>query len=261
MTKICPLVIPPTSCAKSQLLLATQLLGVLIVPCNAWLFLLRVRSIPAYPGSRVIVLICGVLWLMTCSSALMFRAFKAPEIHLGNGTCILVPEFDGSFLSVPLISTVAFDTATMIAISLGFVMNSPNPTWRSRIKSIIFVGDVGKVSGALLRSGRLYYLYVISHLWYTQTIHTYARTFCSATIGVHLSMTIITLGTSISPPYICQLSILTGVFQTIMTCRVFRLLRLTNRSELENHSSVLVTDSTVLFGTSSMSDQSDPTLR
>ena len=90
----------------------------------------------------------------------MFHAFRAPNIPVGDGTCILRPEFDGTFLGLPLIAIVVFDTATMIAvvIVIGFVMNSPARSWSGRIRSVLLIKDMGKLSGTLLRSGQIYYL-------------------------------------------------------------------------------------------------------
>ena len=150
--------IPQSSCYKGQLLLAAQFLSVLVIPCNTWLFFLRVRAIPPYCGSRVTVFICGILWFSTCSSAFMFHAFSATSTPVGDGTCILRPEFDGTFLGLPLIAIVVFDTATMIAVVIGFVMNSPARSWSGRIRSVLLIKDMGKLSGTLLRSGQIYYL-------------------------------------------------------------------------------------------------------
>ena len=88
----------------------------------------------------------------------MFHAFRATSTPVGDGTCILRPEFDGTFLGLPLIAIVVFDTATMIAVVVGFVMNSPARSWSGRIRSVLLIKDMGKLSGTLLRSGQIYYL-------------------------------------------------------------------------------------------------------
>ena len=246
------IVIPPNSCHKSRILLAAQVLSVLVAPCNTWLFLLRVRAIPRYPGSRLALYTCGILWLLTCSSPLIFRAFRASDVPIGDGTCVLISQFDGTFLSLPMITVAVFDSAIVVFVSLGLVMNTPTSSWVSIVRPALLVNGMGSVSRALLRSGQIYYLCVITMtLVRTLYLRTHVNTFCRATIGVHLSMVIITLDSTISAPYVSQLALLTSIFHTIMTCRVFRLLRLTYRLEVESRSDI---DSSVLFMTPVQSD-------
>ena len=56
---------------------------------------------------------------------------------------------------------------------------------------------------------------------------------------------------AISAPYISQLNLLASIFQAIMACRVFRLLRLTDSRQLEgysdNYGTTPVTYSSVVF--------------
>lgn len=52
------------------------------------------------------------------------------------------------------------DTAVFLAITYRLAVDSANEdgTWRARIQSVVTGKGLYKVSGALMRSGQLYYL-------------------------------------------------------------------------------------------------------
>lgn len=148
------------SCHQVPLLLASKCLTAVVTPCNTWLFFLRVRAIPDYPHSRVIVYICMILWISTFTSFLVFLAFRISSSPNGDGTCSVVREYHAQFLCAPFATLVAFDTAVIIAVSFGFIAHSPASTWTAKVKSVFLIEHVGEISGAFIRSGLIYYLYV-----------------------------------------------------------------------------------------------------
>ncbi|KAK7681900.1 hypothetical protein QCA50_014862 [Cerrena zonata] len=93
----------------------------------------------------------------------------------------------------------------MVAISHGFVKLSPGPSWMERLRSVLLIKDLGYLSKLFLRSGQIYY---------------------SATIGIHLAMAIIASSSAFLPDIIAQLTLLTTIIHGVMTCRMFRLLKL-----------------------------------
>ncbi|KAK7681916.1 hypothetical protein QCA50_014878 [Cerrena zonata] len=105
------------------------------------------------------------------------------------------------------ITLVVFDTATMVAIIVGFTtMYSPGSSWIARTKSTIMTKHMGHISGVFVRSGLIYYL---------------------ATIGIHTSLAVLVSMPSTIPIFVLgELGVLAAIFHNIMTCRVFRLLKL-----------------------------------
>ncbi|KAK7681920.1 hypothetical protein QCA50_014882 [Cerrena zonata] len=195
----------PTSCIRYRLLLAGQIVLAVIIPCNSWLFLLRIRAIPNHFRSRTTLIICTLLWTSTFTSFLVFPGYKFINLPTADGRCEGEIEYNGALLCVPFIALVVFDTATMTAILVGFAIHSPDSSWAAKIQSVISVKHLGHLSGVFVRSGLIYYM---------------------ATIFIHLSMVIIISSSALATPPIGELNIMINVFHTIMTCRVFRLLKL-----------------------------------
>ncbi|KAK7681906.1 hypothetical protein QCA50_014868 [Cerrena zonata] len=196
--------LPGTSCHLGRLLLAAKCLVSVIVPCNSWLFLLRVRVIPSHFRSRTTVAICTILWASTFTSFLIFPGFTITDFPNEDGTCTLMTDYNSKLLCAPFIALVLFDTTTMVAISDGFIRQAPGRSWTEKLKSVMLVKHMGRMSGLFLRSGQIYYL---------------------ATVGIHLSIFVISLCSTVHSKYIGQLSFLASIFHSIMTCRVFRLLK------------------------------------
>ncbi|KAK7681905.1 hypothetical protein QCA50_014867 [Cerrena zonata] len=197
--------LPVPSCHQGHVLLAAKCLVAVIIPCNSWLFLLRIRALSTHFCSRTTVTMCTVLWTLTFTSFLIFPGFKVSDLPNQDGTCELIATYNNKLLCTPFIAQAIFDTAVMVAISIGFVRHSPGPSWNEKLKSTILIKHMGHISGLFLRSGQIYYL---------------------TTIGIHLTMAVIASSSAIPPDYIGQLSLLTSTFHSIMTCRVFRLLKL-----------------------------------
>ncbi|KAK7681908.1 hypothetical protein QCA50_014870 [Cerrena zonata] len=110
-------------------------------------------------------------------------------------------------LFIPYVALVIFDTATMMAIIVGFAsMYRPDSSWIARVTSTISMKHMGHISGVFVRSGLIYYL---------------------ATVGIHLSLAVlVVLPSNISLPVLGELGVLGAIFHNIMTCRVFRILKL-----------------------------------
>ncbi|KAK7681896.1 hypothetical protein QCA50_014858 [Cerrena zonata] len=205
--------IPFKSCVQIHFLRMAKYFITMIIPCNAWLFMLRVRVLYFY--SQFTIVLFMVLWALTFTSLLAIPAYQISSSQNPDGTCTFHTSYNKKLLSVPFLALVIFDTAVIIATSASFITGSSSRSWRTKLKSMITTKDVGHISKIFLRSGQIYYL---------------------VTIGIHLFMFIIMISPSIKIPtyYIGELSLLTCIFHNMMSCRVFRLLKL---SDHNSHSS------------------------
>ncbi|KAK7681918.1 hypothetical protein QCA50_014880 [Cerrena zonata] len=196
------------SCNQRPALTIVSVLGGFLIPCNSWLFLLRVRAIPPQFRSKTTLTICTTLWLLTFTSFLVFLGLRFPNHPTQNGKCDFTPIVYVSWLLfAPYLALVIFDTTTMMAIIAGLATTyTPNSSWLTKVKSILSRKYMGHISGVFVRSGLIYYL---------------------ATVGIHLSFAILVLmPSSIPTPIQGEISVLAVIFHNIMTCRVFRLLKL-----------------------------------
>ena len=152
---------PPNSCIQVPLVLAAKIMGAILIPCNSWLFFLRVRAVPSYPYSKVILAVCLALWASTFTSFLIFPGFRFTGFRISDTQCYFDTEYKTKLLCIPFIALVVFDTTMMLAISLGFVMHSADRTWSARVKSTMLMEHMGHLSKMFLRSGQIYYLSVV----------------------------------------------------------------------------------------------------
>ena len=137
---------------------ATEYLMALVMPCNAWLFLLRVRAIPRYSESRIMPAICTLLWVATFSALPMLpisRSTEPPNAGCVNG--ILV---DNGLISVPFIALAIFDTSVTTVIFVGMMDRSPNIPLAKRVKSMMLMKNMGPVCKVFVQTGYIYYLSV-----------------------------------------------------------------------------------------------------
>lgn len=136
-----------------------------LIPCNSWLFLLRIRAIPPHFRSKTTLVICTILWLLTFTSFLALPAFTIASHQTHDRTCEPgTTGYNHWLLFTPFIALIVFDTATIIAILAGFAMHSPDSSWIAKIKSVISVKHMGHLSGVFVRSGLIYYLYVAFYI-------------------------------------------------------------------------------------------------
>ena len=137
------------------------------MPCNCWLFLLRVRAIPRHAYSRITLVICTFLWCATFTSFLLLPGIRLtswPSSTSSTG-CDYNTTFEIQFLSVPFLALVAFDTAVAISVLLGLIMHcNPHTSLPQRVKSTLLMRDMGPLCRVLLQSGYIYYLFVITFL-------------------------------------------------------------------------------------------------
>ncbi|KAK7681904.1 hypothetical protein QCA50_014866 [Cerrena zonata] len=152
------LVLPTKSCVQGHLLLAVGCLTTILVPCNTWLFFLRVRAIPNYFYSRATVAICAMLWASTLTSFLAIRGLKISTLRYQDGTCGVEISYRYVFLCIPFFALVIFDTAVIVATSIGLVVHGTGSSWTGRLKSGMLTRDMGHISGLFLRSGQIYYV-------------------------------------------------------------------------------------------------------
>ncbi|KAK7681897.1 hypothetical protein QCA50_014859 [Cerrena zonata] len=225
--------LPLSSCAQGSVLLAAECLVAVLIPCNTWLFFLRVRAIPSHFCSRATVIICLILWASTLTSFLTFPGFKVTSLRNQDGTCEIDAVYNDALLCAPFFALVIFDTAVIVTTCIGFVAHSTGPSWTAKLKSAMLLRNMGHISGLFVRSGQIYY---------------------ATTIGIHVSMAIIASSSAIPSAAVGQLSALSSIFHGIMTSRVFRLLKLgavdqANASSISHH--VTTPIDTIAFGTSS----------
>ena len=128
------------------------LFGALSAPLNALLFLLRVVGV--YHHSRLVM--CGftVLWLSTLASIVAPWGYKGSNI---GPTQYCIPEGTAKYNGVSFVLLTVFDTTVFIAITLRVMSVSMLDTWK--LRRIAFVGGrgLGRLTGALLQTGQLYY--------------------------------------------------------------------------------------------------------
>lgn len=160
----CIIVTSFKSCSQHHLLLTIKAIASVIIPCNSWLFLLRVRAIPPQLLPRLSVMICTLLWATTLTSFIILPAISVFSVKNQDGTCSFGARFDIKMMSAPFIALVVFDTATVIVITMALVNYVPPETsWSGRLKSVTHTKHLGQLSKTFLRSGQIYYLYAFQH--------------------------------------------------------------------------------------------------
>ena len=142
--------------------LTAECFGAIVIPCNCWLFLLRVRAIPRHAYSRVITAVCTLLWCATFTSFLILPGIRLTSIHSAEAhKCHYNPTYEIQLLSIPFIALVAFDTAVAISVLVGLIMHNPHSSLSRRVKSTVLMEDMGPLCRIFLQSGYTYYLFVL----------------------------------------------------------------------------------------------------
>ncbi|KAK7681930.1 hypothetical protein QCA50_014892 [Cerrena zonata] len=195
--------IPLDSCFQATMNLIASWLVAIVLPCNSWVFFLRVHAI--HRNSRTAVITFTALW------AAIFTSFTGPFSYVytvtrqNDGSCITVFHFNRLLGGIPVVALIVFDTATIIGISLRITSYNPVQSWRERLKVLVHGNEMGRIQRLFLRSGQIYYL---------------------ATNGVHILLFSMLLSSTVSTALLGALFLFSVVFQNIMACRVFRLLKL-----------------------------------
>ena len=149
------------ACSQDKILLAIKCFIAVIIPCNAWLFLQRIRALPSHFRSKMALVICTILWAATLSSFLVFPGFVVSLERNVDGSCVVHTSYNNRLLCAPIIAMVAFDTTTMIVISIGFAKQSSSPSWIGKAHSLMSTRNIGSISKVFLRSGQFYYMCVL----------------------------------------------------------------------------------------------------
>ena len=128
------------------------------LPCNAWMFLQRIRALPSHYCPKLAVHICTALWVSTFTSFLVFPGFRTTSVSVGSEWCYETGVYHSRLLSAPIIAILVFDSATMIVVLVGFANHSPAQSWTGKIRSLFTIEDMGYTSAVFLRSGQVYYV-------------------------------------------------------------------------------------------------------
>lgn len=153
---------PDRSCHRKPMLLAIMALLALTLPCNSWLFLQRIRALPPHFCHKVYRMVCHVLWVSTLSSFIIFWGITTSQSGNGDGTCELTISYNNQVICAPIFLMILFDTVTFFVISMSFIVHNPAPSWVGRVKAVVLLKYMGPTSGAYVRSGQMYYLYVFN---------------------------------------------------------------------------------------------------
>ena len=149
-------------CFSKSLDIATECLAMIVIPCNCWLFLLRIRAIPRHTYSRITLVICTFLWCATFTSFLILPGIRLTSRHSADAhKCHYEPTYEIQLLSIPFIALVAFDTAVATSVLVGLIMHNPHSSFYRRVKSTVLMEDMGPLCRIFLQSGYTYYLFVL----------------------------------------------------------------------------------------------------
>lgn len=142
-------------------LLPFELLIALSIPCNSWLFFLRIRAI--YGHSKITMILVSLFWTLTFTSFLFFAGFHAITVSQPGSSCPIAKHYEvhPNLISLPFIFLALFDTSVIIATMCWLVNNDGARPWKDRIQSIVLADPFGRVSQLFIRSGQMYYLSVI----------------------------------------------------------------------------------------------------
>ena len=144
------------ACISRTLSIAVEWIVALSIPCNTWIFFLRVRAV--YHDSRPIKCVFLFLWLLTLVSIGTPFTYTLPSIPLGDGKCFVTFIFHRRLEAISLAALTLFDTAVMIAISIRMMSYSLSDSWKSKVSSLVFGNEMGHTSRLLLKSSQIYYL-------------------------------------------------------------------------------------------------------
>ena len=148
---------PLHSC--SQVLLVTALFSGFTTPLNSSLFLLRIWGV--FYGCKRIIAFFSILWLSTFTS---FPSAFAVKSHPIGPTNHCIVNAAPHLVSLSFIVATVFDTLVFLAITLTIVFDSPVEGWKARTHLFFKGKNIGHISRALLQTGQLYYLWVLSSL-------------------------------------------------------------------------------------------------
>ena len=134
--------------------------SVILIPCNSWLLLLRIRALPAQFIPRPALLICSSLWVSTFTSCIILYAIKMSSTPYpgSDDLCMFTMDFHPKALSIPFISLVLFDSVAVYITLIGLLSATSERKWYESIKSLISTEYMGHTSRIFLRTGQAYYV-------------------------------------------------------------------------------------------------------
>ena len=144
------------SCTYRNLVLATEWATAVSVPCNTWIFFIRIRAL--YSNSRVLISSFFILWCTTLISLGIPVMYKLRSISLGNDLCATSFEFHRYPVVIAVSLMTLFDTTIMVAISIRMMSYSLSDSWKSKMFCLIFGNEMGDTSRMFLKSSQVYYL-------------------------------------------------------------------------------------------------------
>ena len=137
------------------------------IPASALLFLIRACAV--YRNEPIVRYIFSFLWLGVVSgSVLLPFSFRGTVADIPNGHFCL-DEGVRPFGTAGLIASTVFDTIIFIAVSWKLTCDEMREgrTWREKL-GVFFGGKSlpGALHRAMLQSGQMYFLYVLSDTTY-----------------------------------------------------------------------------------------------
>ena len=129
-------------------------------PVNALLFLLRIHG--TFRGSRKAVWMFNVLWLSTWTSMIFPVSLEAID-NPSNLRKVCSSTTTAPILA-GFITLLVFDTSVFAAVSYKVLSINMVGTWKDWYRVVWRGQTLGAVSKLLLRSGQIYYLYVLLSL-------------------------------------------------------------------------------------------------
>ncbi|KAK7692554.1 hypothetical protein QCA50_004184 [Cerrena zonata] len=128
----------------------------LSTPCNALLFLVRIRGV--FLHSPKIVWTFTALWSTTFASFLIPLNYIGGQVLLANQNCLV--EETRPWAVIGFITILIFDTAVFVAISTKVLTVNMANTWGERARIFFGRRHLGRLSKVLLHSGQQFYLWV-----------------------------------------------------------------------------------------------------
>ena len=130
----------------------------LSVVSTSALFLFRIRAV--FWGEKKIIGFFTFLLLVLLGSCIA-APLGAEVGHNGHSTSCMFTSMKSSFCSTCLISQTAYDTLVVVSITWRLLdVVVPEETFKHRMRYLWGTRTLPTISGALLRTGQYYYLYV-----------------------------------------------------------------------------------------------------
>ena len=188
-------------------------------------FLLRIRAV--FNDSMLTVALFSILWIIQLLSSLAIPLGVTTTHTQSTNVCASTNPAMATYTVISPIMSLVRDTCVFVAISAKLMPHRQETgATMSRKKYLVsfFSGrDKEPISRAVLRTGQLYYLYVLMLKYYTIVSDTLFLTRC--TVGGTIACVICRFIPTISLSRRIALMAPNLVFQNVMACRAFRSLK------------------------------------